>query len=156
MGDWNRSALPVIDGHVRIDSHQLVDRGDDVAGRDRVIDRVAGLLVGLAEHRTVPHPASGQQAEAALGPVLAAGVGVARGGAARGKEVVKAQDLDVKGKLVPFGILEVPSGVMTIIFGTSRETSDFLVDCMEQWWQERKASYGHILELVINMDNGPE
>lgn len=83
---------------------------------------------------------------------------LSRGGSARGKEAVKAQDkdLDVKGKLVPFGILEVPSGVMTIIFGTSRETSDFLVDCLEQWWQERKASYGHILELVINLDNGPE
>jgi len=83
---------------------------------------------------------------------------LSRGGSARGKAVVKAQDkdLDVEGKLVPFGILEVPSGVMTIIFGTSRETSDFLVDCLEQWWQERKASYGHILELVINLDNGPE
>ena len=45
---------------------------------------------------------------------------------------------------------------MTIIFGTSRETSDFLVDCLEQWWQDRKAFFGHIRELVINLDNGPE
>ncbi len=45
---------------------------------------------------------------------------------------------------------------MTIAFGTSRETSDFIVDCLEQWWQERREHYGHIRELVITLDNGPE
>jgi len=63
--------------------------------------------------------------------------------------------MDIKGKLVPFGILEVPSGESTIVFGTSRETSDFIVDCLELWWQERKALHGDIRELVINLDNGP-
>lgn len=43
-----------------------------------------------------------------------------------------------------------------MIFGTSRETSDFIVDCLEQWWQERREHYGQIRELVINLDNGPE
>lgn len=83
---------------------------------------------------------------------------LSRGGTARGKEPVKAQDkdLDVKGKLVPFGILEVLSGVLSIIFGTSRETSDFIVDCLEHWWEDRKSRYGHIRLLVINLDNGPE
>jgi len=50
----------------------------------------------------------------------------------------------------------VTSGFLTIIFGTSRETSDFIVDCLEQWWSDRKASHGPIRELVINLDNGPE
>lgn len=45
---------------------------------------------------------------------------------------------------------------MTVAFGTSRETSDFIVDCLEQWWQDRREHYGHIRELVINLDNGPE
>ena len=36
---------------------------------------------------------------------------LSRGGSARSKEAVKAQDLDVKGKLVPFGILDVLTGV---------------------------------------------
>jgi transposase len=82
---------------------------------------------------------------------------LSRRGKARGKEAVKAQDkdMDVKGKLVPFGILEVLSGVFTLIFGTSRETSDFLADCLELWWDERKEALGHIRELVINLDNGP-
>jgi len=70
---------------------------------------------------------------------------------------VKAQDkdMDVRGKLVPFGVLEVQSGVSTIVFGTSRETSDFLVDCLELWWDERKGEHRNIRELVINLDNGP-
>lgn len=63
--------------------------------------------------------------------------------------------MDIKGKLVPFGILEVSSGESTIVFGTSRETSDFIVDCLELWWQDRKALHGDIRELVINLDNGP-
>jgi len=46
--------------------------------------------------------------------------------------------------------------LLTIAFGTSRETSDFIVDCLEQWWQDRRKHHGHIRELVINLDNGPE
>lgn len=82
---------------------------------------------------------------------------LSRRGSSRGKEAVKAQDkdMDIQGKLVPFGILEVQSGVSTIVFGTSRETSDFIVDCLELWWEERKGSHGNIRELVINLDNGP-
>jgi transposase len=46
--------------------------------------------------------------------------------------------------------------LLTIAFGTSRETSDFIVDCLKQWWQGRREHYGHIRELVIKLDNGPE
>jgi len=82
---------------------------------------------------------------------------LSRRGRSRGKEAVKAQDkdLDIKEKLVPFGILEVQSGESTIVFGTSRETSDFLVDGLEMWWQERKDAHKNIRELVVNLDNGP-
>ncbi len=82
---------------------------------------------------------------------------LSRRGRSRGKEAVKAQDkdMDVRGKLIPFGILEVQSGESTIVFGTSRETSDFLVDCLELWWDERKEEHENIRELVINLDNGP-
>ena len=46
--------------------------------------------------------------------------------------------------------------MLTVVFGTSRETSDFIADCLEQWWQDRLEHYGHIRELVINLDKGPE
>ncbi len=60
-----------------------------------------------------------------------------------------------KKKLVPFGILEVLSGTLTILFGTSRETSDFIADCLEQWWTTNQDRFCHLRELVINLDNGP-
>lgn len=81
-----------------------------------------------------------------------------RRGEARGQKATKALDHDMRPeeKLVPFGILEVLSGLLTIIFGNSRETSDFIVDCLQQWWDASKERYGHIRQLVIDLDNGPE
>jgi len=60
---------------------------------------------------------------------------LSRRGQSRGQEAVKAQDkdLNIKEKLVPLGVLEVIRGVLTLLFGTSRETSDFIVDCLENW-----------------------
>lgn len=80
-----------------------------------------------------------------------------RGGQSRGKEAVKADDHDMHAdeKVVPFGILVVLTGMLTIIFGTSKETSDFIVDCLQQWWDDNKDRYAHINQLVINLDNGP-
>jgi hypothetical protein len=81
-----------------------------------------------------------------------------RGGTSRCKKAVQADDHDmgVKPKLVPFGILDVMTGLLTIIFGTSFETSDFIVDCLEEWWSSNQERYSHITQLVINLDNGPQ
>jgi len=57
--------------------------------------------------------------------------------------------------LVPYGIFEPANDFLFIIFGTSIETSDFIVDCLEQWWEENKRRHSLIKELVINLDNGP-
>jgi hypothetical protein len=57
---------------------------------------------------------------------------------------------------VPFGILDVLGGLLTIIFGTSRETSDFIADGLQQWWDANRESYAPIRQLVINLDNGPQ
>ena len=40
-------------------------------------------------------------------------------------------------------------------FCTSFETSDFIVDCIEMWWEENKVHYPYVKELTINLDNGP-
>ena len=80
-----------------------------------------------------------------------------RGGVLRAATATKALDHDTQAKkLVPFGILDVLSGLLTIIFGASRETSDFIADCLQQWWDENRERYAHIRQLVINLDNGPE
>jgi transposase len=86
-----------------------------------------------------------------------------RGGRARGAEPVKALDHDMspEGTLVPFGVLEVSRGKEAVnqpwlLFGHSRETSDFIADCLEQWWTERKAAHPGVKRLHMELDNGPE
>jgi hypothetical protein len=81
-----------------------------------------------------------------------------RGGAARGQEPVRAADHDMhpEAVLAPAGILEVESGQLTLVFGTSRDTSDFVADCLELWWLQRRAIHPDVRRLLINLDNGPE
>jgi transposase len=80
-----------------------------------------------------------------------------RGGRSRDKEPKKADDHDMNptAKLVPYGILNVLTGVLTFFFGSSLETSDFIVDCIETWWKNNLVENEGIKELVINLDNGP-
>ncbi len=80
-----------------------------------------------------------------------------RGGRKRSFIAPKAGDHDMNpvGKLVPFGILEVEAGQLMIVVGNSSETSDFIVESLQLWWNERKVHYTSIKKLVINLDNGP-
>src|SRR5674476_1661819 len=54
------------------------------------------------------------------------------GDTSRCRKAVKANDHDMgfKDKLAPFGILNMMTGLLTVIFGVSFETSDFIVDCL--------------------------
>lgn len=86
-----------------------------------------------------------------------------RSGESRGDEAVKALDHDMSpdAVLVPFGLLELNRGPQDIhqpwlVFGHSRDTADFMADCLERWWQERRTEYPGIRKLQIELDNGPE
>lgn len=81
-----------------------------------------------------------------------------RYGRSRGLEPVKALDHDMqpKEKLVPGGILEPVSGRSFIFLTGSYKTSDFMVDGLILWWNERKQDLPDVKRIVINMDNGPE
>ena len=83
--------------------------------------------------------------------------GFSRNGKSRKQEAEKASDHDMNPdmKLIPFGILDVLSGALMIIFGMSSETGDFIADCIEFRRNENKAVYSHIKELAVNLDNGP-
>ncbi len=80
-----------------------------------------------------------------------------RGGKSRDKKAKQADDHDMNptAKLVPYGILNVLTGLLTFFFGASLETSDFIADCIESWWIDHWADHLGIEELVINLDNGP-
>jgi hypothetical protein len=56
---------------------------------------------------------------------------------------------------VPFGILDVLGDQLSIYFGQSAETSDFIVDCLEAWWGEYQGYYPGIETLAIDLDGGP-
>jgi transposase len=81
-----------------------------------------------------------------------------RHGVARGQEAVAAADHDMhpKAVLTPAGILEVDTGQLNVVFGTSRDTSDFVADCLDLWWTNRQAAHPQVRRLLINLDNGPE
>ena len=86
-----------------------------------------------------------------------------RGGAARGAGPVKALDHDMApvAVLVPLGVLELNRGPVAIrqprfLFGHSRDTSDFIADGIDRWWEERKAAHAGVKRLHVELDNGPE
>src|SRR6266496_5822291 len=58
-------------------------------------------------------------------------------------------------KGAPFCILDVVGNALTIFFGQSHETSDFIVDCLESWWHDHAHQHPDVEELAINLDNGP-
>jgi len=79
------------------------------------------------------------------------------GGTSRCQKVAQADDHDLEdtSKLIPFGILKVMTGLLMTLFGISFETSDFIVDGIEHWWERNKDKYQHIRQLVINLDDEP-
>lgn len=80
-----------------------------------------------------------------------------RGGLSRAAQPIRAADHDMRPDaiLVPAGILEVPTNQLYLVFGTSRETSDFLADALECWWQDRQVYHPGVRRLLIDLDNGP-
>lgn len=68
---------------------------------------------------------------------------LSRGGKARTLEPKRADDHDMNWDelLIPFGILNLHSDELSIYWGKSAETSDFIVDCLTLWWKDNQADY---------------
>ena len=58
--------------------------------------------------------------------------------------------------MTPFGIFLPGQDDLWLYMARSKVTSDFIVDRLEQWWQEVRLQYLGVKVLVINLDNGPE
>ena len=80
---------------------------------------------------------------------------LSRTGQSRQPEAAWDHDLQPTAALVPFGILDVSGGRLTIMFGTSCETSDGIADGLELWWETNPPRFGHLRVLVIQADNSP-
>jgi transposase len=76
----------------------------------------------------------------------------------RSRTKTKAADHDFKPEatLTPFGIFLPQYDDLWLYMARSKVTSDFIVDRLEQWWQEVRLRFLRVKTLVINLDNGPE
>jgi len=72
--------------------------------------------------------------------------------------IIRAADHDFKpdAKLTPFGILLPQYNEVYVYFTASRVTSDFIVDCLWDFWMTVRTRFRHVRTLLINQDNGPE
>lgn len=73
--------------------------------------------------------------------------------------VVKGLDHDFHGKtpqITPFGIYLPQHGELYLYFTATKVTSDFIVDCLTDFWSMACDRYPTVATLVINLDNGPE
>jgi len=80
-----------------------------------------------------------------------------RGGRTRGEVKACDHDLGCQLKYIPCGLLDEETGQLSITFGNSAKTSDFIVDALAARWQalpvhEQRAT----THLQLKMDNGPE
>jgi hypothetical protein len=79
-----------------------------------------------------------------------------RGGLTR--IIVRALDHDFnpQEKMTPFGIYLPQYHEVYLYFTNSKVTSDFILDCLEDFWLSQKVRFAHVKTLVLNLDNGPE
>ena len=71
--------------------------------------------------------------------------------------IIKALDHDfhTKKKLTPFGIF-LPQHDELYLYFTPRVTSDFIMDCLRDFWVTQGKRFPRVKTLVLNQDNGPE
>ena len=58
--------------------------------------------------------------------------------------------------VTPYGILLPDDDRTYLYFTTGRVTSDFMVDCIEDCWQQVKSDFPQVDTLLLYQDNGPE
>jgi hypothetical protein len=79
-----------------------------------------------------------------------------RGGKSRRGTQAADHDFKPWGKLTPFGIFLPDQKELNFSFTSSKVTSDFIVDRLDQWWQANRLRYPKIRKLLLDLDNGPE
>jgi Rhodopirellula transposase DDE domain len=79
-----------------------------------------------------------------------------RGGQSRTGTTGVDHDFKPEGVLTPFGIFRPQTSEADLFFTDGKVTSDFMVDCLEQWTEERAEALPAIRKLVLDLDNGPE
>ena len=80
-----------------------------------------------------------------------------RGGDTRGGNLAADHDMGCEEKYTPFGLVDEDSGQLSIAFGSSAKTSDFIMDGLYDWWHRLPLAEQNSFHcLQIKADNGPE
>lgn len=76
----------------------------------------------------------------------------------KSRTIVHAADHDFKpdAKMTPFGVYLPDHGELFLYMSNSKVTSDFIVDCLEHFWETIRNRFPKVTTLLINSDNGPE
>ena len=79
-----------------------------------------------------------------------------RGGHSRTGTRASDHDFKPTGTLTPFGLFLPEHDELNLYFTSSKVTSDFIVDTLDEWWLVTKARFPQTQVLLLNLDNGPE
>jgi hypothetical protein len=80
-----------------------------------------------------------------------------RGGKTRGDHKAADHDMGCREKYTPFGVVDEDTGDLHLVFGSSAKTSDFIADCLSEWWDRLPPQQREAISLLqIKADNGPE
>lgn len=80
-----------------------------------------------------------------------------RSGKTRGESKANDHDFGSTEHYIPCGILEEDTAQLSVTFGSSAKTSDFIVDTLAAWWHGLSAQEQRAIDQVqLKMDNGPE
>jgi len=76
----------------------------------------------------------------------------------KSRVIVKGLDHDFQPdeKLTPYGIFLPEHDILYLYFTASKVTSDFIVDCLDDFWVTVREQFPQVKTLLINQDNGPE
>jgi len=80
-----------------------------------------------------------------------------RGGKPRGEYKASDPDFGCTEPYLPGGILDEDTAQLSVTFGSSAKTSDFLVATLTAWWQGLSVKEHRAIDRgQLKMDNGPE
>ncbi|NEP47176.1 MAG: ISAzo13 family transposase, partial [Okeania sp. SIO2H7] len=79
-----------------------------------------------------------------------------RGGKNRVSTTACDHDFTPKTRVTPYGILLPEFDDLFLYFTESKVTSEFIVNILEEWWEEFSERFKNYQTLLLKLDNGPE
>ena len=120
-----------------------------IAETDAIFEQLDEVHAGADEDDMVLRLSLDAKATLSIGPFSRKG---------KTRIVVEAMDHDFEPdeKLTPYGIFLPQYNELHLYFTPSRITSDFIVDCLCDFWLTVRVRFPRVKTLLLNQDNGPE